>query len=522
MSTIQKASRFLLVLLAAVAAYVLFSIPPLIITQYEKIASVHPFLGYMYVGGVVFSLSIFLLLALWFALFLWRNTRSLAVARSRQARDITKMTPKEQREEIQQQMRETRAFIENTPVPAAEEAQIRERYDELSCKLESQTFEIVAFGTVSSGKSSLLNTLAGREVFRTDARAGTTITRNEIAWSEFDKVLLVDTPGLSEIHGAEREFLARRAARDADIVLFVLDGPLKDPELQILTLLVQMKKRVLIALNKADWFTNADLPLLLQQITEQVKGLVPDEDVVAIRAASATRTRVRILPDGTETEESITIEPDITALAERMRAVIAHDARGILLANLLLRSRGLVEDAKELVQASLDQRAAALVSTYMWQAGSIAALSPFPVVDVAAGLTISSKMVVDLARVYHQNLTVETALRLIRELSKTVLATLGATAATPAVATVIASVLKTVPGVGTLAGGALQGLTQAFVTRWIGRVFIAYFRNEMRAPQGGFDSLARAQWKEITKPTELARFVQEGASRLSEKEHRCG
>jgi hypothetical protein len=303
---------------------------------------------------------------------------------------------------------------------------------------------------VSSGKSSLLNTLAGREVFRTDARAGTTITRNEIAWSEFDKVLLVDTPGLSEIHGAEREFLARRAARDADLVLFVLDGPLKDSESRILALLVQMKKRVLICLNKADWFTDADLPLLLQQITEQVKGFVPGEDVVAIRAASSARTRVRILPDGTETEESITVEPDITALAERMRTVIEHDARGILLANLLLRSRGLVEDAKELVQASLDQHAAELVTTYMWQAGSIAALSPFPVVDVAAGLTISSKMVVDLARIYHQNLTVEAAVRMIRELSKTVLATLGATAATPAVATVIASLLKTVPGVGTL------------------------------------------------------------------------
>ena len=521
MSIIQKASRFLFVLLAAVAAYALLSLPPLIITHYEKISSISPLLGYMYVGGVVLSFTLLLILALWFALFLWRNARPFASARRRQARDITQMTLKEQREEIQQQMRETQEFIEKTPVPSIEEAQIRERYDELHRKLESQTLELVAFGTVSSGKSSLLNTLAGREVFRTDARAGTTITRNEIVWSEFDKVLLVDTPGLSEIHGAEREFLARRAARDADLVLFVLDGPLKDSESRILALLVQMKKRVLICLNKADWFTDADLPLLLQQITEQVKGLVPGEDVVAIRAASTARTRVRILPDGTETEESITVEPDITALAERMRTVIEHNARGILLANLLLRSRGLVEDAKELVQASLDQHAAELVTTYMWQAGSIAALSPFPVVDVAAGLTISSKMVVDLARTYHQNLTVEAAVRMIRELSKTVLATLGVTAATPAVATVIASLLKTVPGVGTLAGGALQGLTQAFVTRWIGRVFIEYFRNEMRGPQGGLDFLARAQWKEITNPTELVQLVQEGASRLSVKEHRC-
>ncbi len=35
---------------------------------------------------------------------------------------------------------------------------------------------------VSSGKSSLLNALAGREMFRTDVRAGTTLARNEVPW----------------------------------------------------------------------------------------------------------------------------------------------------------------------------------------------------------------------------------------------------------------------------------------------------------------------------------------------------
>ena len=49
----------------------------------------------------------------------------------------------------------------------------------------------------------------------------------------------------------------------------------------------------------------------------------------------------------------------------------------------------------------------------------------------------------------------------------------------------MASLLKTVPGVGTIAGGFLQGLVQALVTRWIGGVFIEYFSDEMRQPEGG-------------------------------------
>lgn len=522
MNMMQNAARALLVLLAAVAAYLLLSIPPLVITRYEAIAAVNRFLGYMYLGGVILSLTVFLALAAWATLFLWRNARPPASGRDESGRDVTHLSPGEQVAEIQKKMHEARAFLGKVTLTPVEEAKIRERYAELQHKLERRTLEVVAFGTVSSGKSSLLNTLAGREVFRTDVKAGTTLTRNEIAWSEYDKVILVDTPGLSEVQGTENEFLARRAARDADVVLFVVDGPLKDAEFRVLSLLVQLKKRVLVCLNKADWFSAAERPLLLRQLREQVHGLVPDEDVVVVRAAPATRTRIRVLPDGTETEETVVAQPDITALAERTSAVLQQDAQRILLANLLLRSQGLLGDAKELAQAALDRRAAEVIRTYTWEAGGITALSPFPVVDVAAGLTISSKMVVDLARIYHQNVTIDTAVRMIRELSKTLLATVGATAATPAVAAVLGSVLKTVPGVGTLAGGAVQGLTQALVTRWLGRVFTEYFRDKMSGSEHSLDALARAHWKELTRPAELARLVQEGAARLTTKEPQCG
>ena len=94
----------------------------------------------------------------------------------------------------------------------------------------AQKLEIVAFGTISSGKSSLLNALAGRDAFQTDPRGGTTQQRLEIPWPGDDRVLLVDTPGLGEVEGAERVAVAAQAARDADLVLLVVDGPLRDSE----------------------------------------------------------------------------------------------------------------------------------------------------------------------------------------------------------------------------------------------------------------------------------------------------
>ena len=44
------------------------------------------------------------------------------------------------------------------------------------------------------------------------------------------------------------------AARDADLVLLVVDGPLRDSEFQLLQRLADMEKRVLLCLNKEDWY----------------------------------------------------------------------------------------------------------------------------------------------------------------------------------------------------------------------------------------------------------------------------
>ena len=228
---------------------------------------------------------------------------------------------------------------------------------QLEQKREEQTLEIVAFGTVSSGKSSLLNALAGRDVFVTDARGGTTLQRNEIPWPGIDHVLLVDTPGLGEVHGAEHAEVSADAAENADLVLLVVDGPLRDSEFQLLRRLFDMEKRVLLCLNKEDWYESEEKQRLLDQLTSQVKGLIDARDVVAVRSLPAKRRRVRLLPGGEEVEELVDVSPDISALAQRMMEVVERNGRDLLLANLLLQSRGLVETARTRVEAALDKRA---------------------------------------------------------------------------------------------------------------------------------------------------------------------
>ena len=82
----------------------------------------------------------------------------------------------------------------------------------------------------------------------------------------------------------------------------------------------------------------------------------------------------------------------------------------------------------------------------MWGAGGAAAISPLPLLDLAAGSAVSVKMVVELAKVYRQDVDFEVAVNLLGQLGKNLLGILGVTAATPAVTAAVASLLKTVPG----------------------------------------------------------------------------
>lgn len=513
----RKLSLVLFLVAVAAAGYMLRTLVPTMIEEYEKASRFSPVWGYVYLGVVGFSGAAFLILAMWAAWTLAANSRGKTRRREAQGRTPSQMSRREQQAEIDAHLAESRKLSEDATLSREAREKIRRSLDGVEGKLERQTLEIVAFGTVSGGKSSVLNALAGRDVFRTEVRGGTTISRNEIPWPGNDEVVLVDTPGLAEIKGESREELAKRAARDADLVLFVTDGPLRDFEMRFLEILSAMEKRIIVCLNKEDWFRPDDRDRLLAQIAEQVGRLVPRENVVALRAQPASRVRTRVLPDGSQSDETVEVESDIRALAERMRAIVEHDGRELLLANLLLQSRGLVAEAKAQVRTELDAQARQIVDRSMWQAGAAAALSPLPVIDLAAGLGITSHMVLQLARVYRQKIDLETAGRLISELGKQLVSVAGANVAAPAAASAVASLLKTVPGAGTITGGVLQGLVQVLVTRWIGGVFIEYFRNEMSEKATDWASLARSQWEAVTRPAELTKLVKTGLARLGAK-----
>ena len=496
-------SVLLLILMAAVGV-VLIKFPGTIIDYYDKAAKHGPIFAYLYLASVILGSLIIATVFARLLMALIRNSRKKQKRRDQQTLDVSQMSDREIEEAIDSQISETTRIAEDLSMAGAERDELDAQMALLEHKRDSQTLEIIAFGTISSGKSALLNALCGRKVFQTNVRGGTTTTCNEVPWTGGDRVLLVDTPGIGEVDNEKHASIAKEAAKNADLVLLVLDGPLRESEFETLKVLGELKKPLHVCLNKTDWYGDQQKDDLIRQISKQVRPWVDPRDVTSVQARPINQTRVRVKADGSEEKEVLDVPPDISILARRMLGTIDRDGRDMLLANLLLRSRALASDAREQVQAALDKRANRIVKLYMWRAGAVAAVVPMPTVDILAGVAVSTKMVLELGRVYRQEIDLKTAEQMLKEMSKNLVSVLGSHAATPIVGQLIGSALKSVPGIGTLTGGAVQGLVQALATRWIGRVFIEYFKNEMQPPKGGLGAMARRKWDQVSTAKEIA------------------
>ena len=106
--------------------------------------------------------------------------------------------------------------------------------EEFTSKLENGRLEIAAFGEVGSGKSALLNALAGEKIFAVSAEHGSTDKVSKTGFKN-TKLVLVDTPGINEAAGELRGKLAEETVRYTDLVLFVADGDLNRVEIEAFT-----------------------------------------------------------------------------------------------------------------------------------------------------------------------------------------------------------------------------------------------------------------------------------------------
>jgi len=327
--------------------------------------------------------------------------------------------------------RNLRELIEDTEIPAAVRAELAAEFEEIesiSAKLRAGEVHIAAFGRVGVGKSSLLNALLQKPAFGTSPLHGETKTAGRAVWRSLrdGHVVLIDTPGIDELGGAEREQLARTVSRRADVTLMLCEGDLTDSEYQALRELCAAQRTVLLVLNKSDRYTTGEREALLQRLEERCAGLLPPGRIIAASAAPRPEIVIRADEHGHEIETMRERSPDTAALKEQLWTLLEKEGHTLAALNAALFASELDEKVATRIVAARKSVAEKIINKYCLAKGLLVALNPVPVADLLAAAGTDIAMVVHLGEVYGFRLSRREASRLLLTISVQLVALMGA------------------------------------------------------------------------------------------------
>jgi len=381
----------------------------------------------------------------------------------------------------------------------------------------SRDFQLVVIGTGPVGKTSLVNALLGRTVGETGATMGTTRigqSHTHVVEGVEGTLLLTDTPGLGEAgpEGSARELEAIDLATRADLLVFVVDHDLDRADCRNIFDLARQGKRLIVALNKKDRFTDEDREAIMAKLRERLGGFVAALDIVAVAAAPAPiQVRVR-RPDGaTETvlEED---PPDLEDLESRVATVLEREGDALRAGNLLLRARLREQAERATISRQRRARAAATIERHQWLAALTAFANPVLALGPMAVGAVQLRMLSEMAAIYDAQLSAEFVEMVGRQMAQTLLKLGVAEAA----ASVLAGFFKFNP-LGFAAGGLVQAVTMAYLTRLTGASFVEYLEQGQAWGEGGMRAMLSRQLEESRRSEWLTQIAKTAIRRLFQR-----
>jgi GTP-binding protein Era len=351
----------------------------------------------------------------------------------------------------------------------------REMHDieEFASKLENGRLEIAAFGEVGSGKSALLNALAGERIFTVSAEHGST---DKVAKTGFKntKLVLVDTPGINEAAGELRGKLAEETVRYTDLVLFVADGDLNRVEVEAVMQLCDLHKPMLLVINKADLYGPAQIKEISESILRKVGHRIGAADIVFAAAAPREAEREIHKTDGAVEIVRFQPKPRIDVLEARMLEVLDREGKAIIALNASLFATDVSEQIKQLKQQVRGKEVTRLIYYFMLGKALVVGANPVPVFDVLAGMASDALMVQRIGAIYGTDFSLKNAQGMVLE----ILRAWGLMAAAEYGLHLAADLLRTVTfGTSTVLTALPQGLAAAWSTYVVGNAANIYFRD---------------------------------------------
>jgi hypothetical protein len=284
---------------------------------------------------------------------------------------------------------------------------------------------------------------------------------------------LGETPALFTAVDADEmsETAAKELARASDLVLFLTTGDLTEPEFLCLQQLAAENRRIMLVFNKQDQYLPEERPLVLQQLQQRVQGIVRAEDVVAGAAAPGLVKVRQHQPDGKVFERMEQPAPEITQLAQQLSQILVRFGQQLVWASTFRAAVAIKAEVKTALNEIRRSRALPVIEQYQWIVAATAAANPVAALDLLATAAINAQLVIDLGEIYQQKFGLQQAQTVAKTLGSLMLKLGLVELSTQTIAGILKSNAITF-----VAGGVVQGVSSAYLTRLAGLSLIEYFQ----------------------------------------------
>lgn len=352
-------------------------------------------------------------------------------------------------------------------------------YDLSSFKLElnqlakltdQESFKINIIGEKYSGKTSL------RELLNQELNQPLIISENlDLSPHPLTPSPKVGRGGDNVSHEDKNCYidLTNKENENYDLILFLINGDLTDSQWQNLQQLKSLNYRVILLLNKQDRYLPEEKFLILQQIKTRVNKIIPESDILAI-ATKPTDIKVRqYQKDGTIKEYLEKQLPQFNDFVKYLEQILTVEKGQLNLQKTWRNAFYFQEKIKAKLNQIRKETSLPIIEKYQWIAAGAIFANPISSLDLLATAAINGQLLVDLSEIYQQKFTLDQAQNIASMMGK-LMVQLGLVELSTQT---ISSLLKS-NAITYIAGGTIQGISAAYLTRIAGLSLIEYYQEQ--------------------------------------------
>ena len=259
-------------------------------------------------------------------------------------------------------------------------------------RFKEKKMRISTYGRSGVGKSSLLNSLFKKDIFKTNIINGSTKEIKAEEWSVIDQKLnsieLLDSPGFDNcnIKFADKIY---SSINHSDLILFIVSGDINRNELREISSLIKEGKKIIIVLNKIDLLKQNEL----KEIIENIKLKLPKDLNIPLIINRENN------------------------LKNYLTDIINQHGEILLTLNSLQLADKLFLQIKEKRLKKRQKLAQATIGKFSTIKASAVALNPFVFFDVAGSFALDTALISELSKIYGLNLKGESKRKIFKNIS---------------------------------------------------------------------------------------------------------